>query len=302
MDYYNEIKNRLIDNEINRSVKEYSINRNDLETYYNVGKLIIEAQGGEARAKYGDRLIKEYSKKLINEVNIKYNQRTLRRIRQFYLLFKNEKWSTVSTKLTWSHYTELLSLNNDEIDYYYNLCVSFNLSIRELRDKIKSKDYYRLPEESRNKMITNTKLELKDTIKDPIIINTYKDIINEKTLQLVILEDISSFLKELGNGFTFVDNEYRIKIGDRFNYIDLLLFNYIYNCFVVVELKVTEYKKEYAGQIKAYMTYCDKYLKSINNNPTLGIVLVRKNNRFYVEYTSNENIIAREYILFNRHI
>ena len=208
-------------------------------------------------------------------------------------MFHNEKWQPVVAKLTWSHFLIVMPLKNEnEIMFYLTNAIEKRQSKRELQESIKLKEYYRLPESTRNKLITNTKLELKDTIKDPIIINADKNIINEKALQLVILEDISSFLKELGNGFTFVDNEYRIKIGDRYNYIDLLLFNYIYNCFVVVELKVTEYKKEYAGQIKAYMTYCDNYLKSINNNPTLGIVLVRKNNRFYVEYTSNENIIA----------
>ncbi len=294
-DYYVLIKNKLIDNEIYERVKDYSKERNRVITYFEIGRLL-----SEAGSRYGDNVIRELSNKLINDIGKKYNERSLRRMRQFFQKFNNEKWSTVSTKLTWSHYTELLSLNNDEIDYYYNLCVSFNLSIRELRDKIKSKDYYRLPEESRNKMITNTKLELKDTIKDPIIIRTNKEVLKEKVLQKVILEDIPSFLKELGEGFTFIDNEYKIKIGDRYNYIDLLLFNYIYNCFVVVELKITEYKKEYVGQIETHMNYIDKYLKSINHNPTLGIILVKKNNGYYVEYSSNENIIAREYILYNK--
>ena len=109
MDYYNEIKNKLIDNEINRSVKEYSINRNDLETYYNVGRLIIEAQGGESRAKYGDGLIKEYSLRLMNEVNKKYSYRTLNYMRKFYLFQKMQP--VVANSLTWSHYTILLSIN-----------------------------------------------------------------------------------------------------------------------------------------------------------------------------------------------
>ena len=102
MDYYKEIKSELINNEVYKKVKDYSKNRSDLNTYYNVGKLLVEAQGGERRAKYGDGLIKEYSRRLVNEVGKQYNARTLRRIRQFYLLFKN--WSTVSTTLTWSHY------------------------------------------------------------------------------------------------------------------------------------------------------------------------------------------------------
>ena len=297
-DYYTLIKNKLIDNEVYARVKDYSKERNKVITYFEIGKLL-----SEAGSKYGDNIINEFAKKLSIEFDKKYNYRTMYRMRKFYDIFNDEKLTTVLSKLTWSHFINVLSLKDkNEIFYYLNNAIKKCQSVRELKCSITNKEYYKLPEYARNKLIANTKLELKDTIKDPIIINTNKDIINEKALQLVILEDISSFLKELGNGFTFVDNEYRIKIGDRYNYIDLLLYNYIYNCFVVVELKVTEYKKEYAGQIKAYMTYCDKYLKSINNNPTLGIVLVRKNNRFYVEYTSNENIIAREYILFNRDI
>ena len=293
-DYYILIKNKLIDNEVYARVKDYSKESNKVITYFEIGKLL-----SEAGSRYGENIIKEYSKKLELDLGKKYNVKTLYKMRQFYYLFSDRNFSTVSRILSWSHYSELLSIKDkNEVEYYLNESLNNNYSIRQLREKIKSKEYYRLPKSTRNKLITNTKLELKDTIKDPIIINTNKDIINEKALQLVILEDISSFLKELGNGFTFVDNEYRIKIGDRYNYIDLLLFNYIYNCFVVVELKVTEYKKEYTGQIETYMNYCDKYLKNKNNNPTLGIVLVRKNNKFYVEYSSNENIIAREYILF----
>ena len=140
MNYYNEIKNQLINNEIYKKVKDYSKNRNDLKTYYNVGKLIVEAQGGEKRSKYGDGLIKEYSKRLQIEVGKMYNSRTLRRIRQFYLLFKN--WSTMSTEITWSHYSELLSLKDiNIINYYIKITEERNLSVRELRNKIKNKEY-----------------------------------------------------------------------------------------------------------------------------------------------------------------
>lgn len=294
-DYYILIKNKLIDNEIYERVKEYSKERNKVLSYFEIGKIL-----SEAGTRYGENVIGEYSKRLVLDVGKKYNERTLRRMRQFYQKFNNEKWSPLATKLTWSHYIELLSIEKyEELYYYIDVTLKNHLSKNALREKIKSKEFYRLPEETRNKLISNTKLDLKDNIKDPIIIRTDKNVINEKVLQRVILEDIPSFLDELGEGFTFIRNEYKIKIGERYNYIDLLLFNYIYNCFVVVELKMTEYKKEYTGQIETYMNYCDKYLKSVNNKPTLGIVLVRKDNKLYVEYTSNENIIQREYILLN---
>ena len=295
-DYYVLIKNKLIDNEIYERVKDYSKERNKVSTYFETGKLL-----SEAGSRYGDDVIGEYSKKLMIEVGKKYNKRTLRRIRQFYQKFNNLKWSPLATKLTWSHYVELLPINNNnELLYYIDKAINNNLSRNELRDEIKSKEYYRLPKTTRNKLITNTKLELKDTIKNPIVIRTDQEILKEKTLQRVILEDIPSFLKELGEGFSFIDNEYKIKIGDRYNYIDLLLYNIKYNCYVVVELKITEYKKEYAGQIENYMNYIDSFLKGSKNNPTLGIILVKKNDGYYVEYSSNESIIAREYILFNR--
>ena len=122
--YYNQIKDILTYNEVYKKVKDYSKNKNDLESYLSVGKLLIEAQGGEQRAKYGNQLIKEYSRKLTNELHTNYNERTLRKMRQFYLLYKNKKWSTLSTKLTWSHYAELLSINNINkilnISYFFN--------------------------------------------------------------------------------------------------------------------------------------------------------------------------------------
>ena len=140
--YYNEIKNELINNEVYKRVKDYSKNKNELSTYYNVGKLLIEAQGGEERAKYGDGLIKEYSKKLSEKLGGKYNITTLKRMRQFYLII--EKGATLWHQLTWSHYRELLTFDNiDEINYYIKQTGDYNLSVRELREKIKSKEYQR---------------------------------------------------------------------------------------------------------------------------------------------------------------
>ena len=168
MNYYNEIKNILIDNIIYSKVKDYSKNKHDLESYYEVGKLLIEAQGGEARAKYGDNLIKEYSRKLT---------------------------------------------------------------------------------------------------------------------------------KELGNGFSFIDSEYKIKIGNNYNYIDILLFNYKYNCFTVIELKVIELKKEHIGQISTYMHYIDKFVKDKFHDKTIGIIITRKDNKFIMKYSSDERILSRVYQL-----
>lgn len=241
MNYYEDIKKELINNEINRKVKIYTINKSDLTTYYNVGKTLSEA--GKC---YGESIIKEYSKKLANGLGKGYGVSNLKRFRQFYLMI--EKGATLSHLLTWSHYIEIIPINNVTIiNYYINICIYQNLSVRELRNKIKNKEYERLDEETKNKLINNEKLNIKDNIKNPILIKNIHNYteITEKILQKLVLEDISLFMKELGDSFSFIDNEYKIKIGDRYNYIDLLLFNIEFNCYVVVELKVTELKKEH---------------------------------------------------------
>ena len=136
MNYYNEIRDYIINNEITKKVKDYSKNKSDLNTYYNVGKLLVEAG-----KHYGEGIIKEYSKKLKADVGKRYTERTLRRFRQFYNLYVEAKWSTLSTKLSWSHYSELLSISNiDKINYYIKLVEEQNLSIRELRTKIHNKN------------------------------------------------------------------------------------------------------------------------------------------------------------------
>ena len=296
--YYNEIKNELINNEVYKRVKEYSKNRNELSTYYNVGKILIEAQGGEDRAKYGDGLIKEYSEQLTKELGKGYSTRSLKNMRKFYLL--QSKGQALPALLSWSHYCELLPLKDmNEINYYIDISTKQNLSYRQLRERIKNKEYQRLDDNTKLKLINKEEISIGDNIKNPIIIKNKlgidKENISEKILQRLILEDIPSFLKELGEGYSFIENEYKIKINNTYNYIDLLLFNYIYNSFVVVELKVTEVKKEHIGQVEVYMNYIDKHIKGINNNKTIGIIVARRDNHYYIEYSSDKRIYTRDY-------
>ena len=292
MNYYNEIKTELINNEITKKVKNYSINRSDLTTYYNVGKLLAEAG-----KHYGEGIIKEYSEKLTADLNKKYSYRSLNYMMNFYEL---QKMQSVTANLSWGHWIELLSIKNiNEIKYYINQAEKLFLTTRELRQRIKNNEYERLDESTKEKLKEKEELKLPDLVKDPIQIRNTSgnNEISEKVLQKFILEDIESFLKELGNGFCFIGSEYKIKIGDRYNYIDLLLFNYEFNCFVVIELKVTELKKEHIGQIEVYMNYIDKNIKSINQNKTIGIIICKKENRYVIEYCSDDRIIAREYEL-----
>ena len=295
INYYDEIKNKLIDNEIYNRVKDYSKERNKVITYFEVGKLL-----DEAGKHYGENIIKEYSLKLINEVGKKFNERTLRRIRQYYRVFCNKKWSPMATKLSWSHYTELLSIKDErKLNYYINISIKNNLSKRQLREKIKTNEYERLDEKTKSKLINNEEYYVTDFVKNPILIKNnfnYKEI-SEKVLKKLILENIESFMNELGNSFCFVGSEYKIKIGDRYNYIDLLLFNIEYNCYVVIELKVTELKKEHVGQIQVYMNYIDNNLKKLSQDRTIGIIICKKDNNYIIEYCSDDRIIAREYAL-----
>ena len=292
MNYYNEIKNELINNEINRKVKSYSINKSDLNTYYNVGKLLLDAGN-----KYGENIIKEYSIRLTEELGSGYSQRNLRNMRQFYKVF--QKWQTLSAKLSWSHYCEILWFEENKFHYYAKIAESSNLSIRQLRERIKANEYERLPEHTKNRLMIQNESNIIDFVKSPIMIknNNKYDIFSEKVLQKLILEDISSFLEELGESFTFIKNEYKIKINGRYNYIDLLLYNIKYKCYVVIELKVTELKKEHTGQIMTYMNYIDKNVKTIEENSTVGIIICKQDNEYVIKYCSDDRIIAREYEL-----
>ena len=175
------------------------------------------------------------------------------------------------------------------------------MSKRQLRERIRNKEYQRLDDNTKLKLINKEETKINDFVKNPIVIhnkyNLDKERISEKVLQNLILEDIPSFLEELGTGYSFIKNEYKIKLGEKYNYIDLLLFNIKYNCYVVVELKVTELKKEHIGQIEVYMNYIDKHIKTINQDKTIGIIITKRDNHYYIEYSSDKRILTREYIL-----
>lgn len=156
-----------------------------------------------------------------------------------------------------------------------------------------------MPNKTKLKLINKMENKISDFIKNPMLIkNSYNySEVSEKILKQLILEDLDNFLKELGEGFSYIESEYKIKVGDRYNYIDLLLFNYKYNAFVVIELKVTELKKEYIGQIGVYMNYIDQNIREINQDKTVGIIICKRDNKFVMEYCSDERIFSKEYTL-----
>ncbi len=290
---YDQIENKILNHEIYQNVKDYSKAKEKMKTYLEVGKLLKDAD-----IKYGNNVIKDYSNRLTMKFGKKYTTSLLYKIKQFYNII--EKVPTLSGKLTWSHWYEMLPINDiNKIIYYVNQCEMNNIDVRGLRSKIKSKEYERLPEDTKTKLIIQDKIEIKDFVPNPILIRNKNniEIVTEKTLQKLILEDVESFMKELGNSFSFISSEYKIKIGDRNNYIDLLLFNIKYNCYVVVELKVTEFKVEYIAQVQKYMNYIDKNVKETTNDNTIGILICKKENKFVIEYCSDERIAVREYEL-----
>jgi len=189
--------------------------------------------------------------------------------------------------------------DEDEINYYISLVNDRNISYRKLSELIKDNEYGRIDEKTKNKLRQKENLTVKDFVKSPIIIrnNNNYEFISEKILQKLILEDIESFMKELGNSFCFIGSEYKIRIGDNFNYIDLLLFNIEYNCYVVIELKVTELKKEHIGQIQVYMNYIDENLRKINQDKTIGIIICKQDNKYVIKYCSDNRIFSRVYEL-----
>ena len=302
MNYYNEIKSILVDNAIGRKVREYKSNQKDLESYYNVGKLLVEAQGGEERAKYGDGLIKEYSKRLTTELGKGYSTRVLKKMRIFYMLV--QKGPTLSAlfenvNITWSNVCEILKLKDtNEIEYYLNLSNKLCLTARELRTRIKSNEYGRLPVEVKEKLKSNEVVGTNEKVPSPIVLQGLKvnDKLTEKIVQKWIDENPTSFCKSLGEGYSYIESQYKIKIGSNYNNIDVLLFNTIDLNYVVVEIKVTELKKEHIGQIETYMNYIDANLKKEFHNKTTGILLVRENNKWLIKYINNDGILVRKYI------
>ena len=191
MNYYNEIKQELINNEIYKKVKDYSKNKSDLKTYYNVG-MKLEKAGKH----YVNEIIKKYSIKLTKELGKGYTISSLKRMRQFYNIIK--KGATLSHQLTWSHYVELLKFDDiNIINYYIKVTEEQNLGVRQLREKIKNKEYERLDNKTKEKLIHKENVKINDFIKNPIIIKNSLNYekINESILKKLILEDLDNFLK-----------------------------------------------------------------------------------------------------------
>ena len=297
MNYLDNIK-ELIEKDIVLKKKHRLIENNStLLTYFEIGRLIVEAQDGEKRAKYGNGLIKEWSKVLTSKYGKGYNLSNLKRMRQLYLTF--EKGVPMAHQLTWTNLSIILPIKEEsKRNYYINLCIKQNLSKRQLIEKIKNNEYERLEYKEDIKLLVNEELTIKDMIKNPILIRTNKEIdkLSEKALKEFILEKIEEFLLELGYGFTYVGSEYKL---DKFK-CDLLFFNYELNSFVVIELKIRKLKPSDIGQIKLYMNYIDKNIKKDYMNKTIGIILCKENDEIVIKYITDERLFMSTYKLVEK--
>lgn len=297
--YYTQIEQLIKRNEINKQARYYK-DTDTLVTYQNVGRLLAEAQKNE-HPKYGDNYIKEWSNKLTLLYGKGYDATNMRKFRQFFLMFPNR--APVERRLSWSHYKTLLPIKDEnKRNYYINLCITNNLSKNELINSIKNNPYERLLNKPKNIEIINDKnrtYEIKEHIKNPIILklNKFDEILNEHDLQIKILAELKNFFQELGEGYTFVGNEYKISYGSRNYYLDILLFNYKLNAFIVVELKMRELKKEDKAQMEFYMNLVDTNLKEDFHNETIGIIVTRFQKDFIVSFVSQDKIIPITYKL-----
>ena len=284
--YLENIRGFIINEQARTIVRDYNANKSKLETYYNIGKEL-----SEAGKHYGEGIVKKYATELAKEFGKGYSVSNLKRMRQFYILF--EKGAALPHQLTWEHLRLLLPLKNvEEIDYYIHVAIRSNLSYRKLAERIKSDEYGRLPLETKIKLKESKEVNEKDMVPSTIFVSSskLKEELTEKVLENLIIDNISYVMEQLGEGYCFIKNQYKINIGNNKNYIDILLFNIKYNNYVVIELKVREFRKEDIGQILLYMNYIDKEVKSITHNKTMGIIITKEVDKFVVRYVNHDNI------------
>ena len=303
---YGEIKN-LIEQSKNKVFK--TVNTEMINLYWSIGKMIVEKQDGNSRAKYGDYLIDNLSNKLTNEFGKGFSTRNLKRMRKLYLYYP--KRTTLLSQLTWSHYLELIKISDEnKRNFYMHECINSNWDVRELERQRTTLLYERLAgSKDKSKLLelstSGQKLhQAKDIIKDPFILE-FLDIKEnteylESDLEKNILEHLKEFLLELGKGFTYVGNQVRITIDTDHFYPDLVFYNRILKCFVIIDLKIGKVTHKDIGQMQMYVNYYDREIKQKNENKTIGILLSTDKNETIVKYTlpeDNKTIFSSEFRL-----
>ena len=307
--YISEIKKILK----NARQKAYTaVNSAMVEAYWEIGRRIVEEeQNGKERAEYGKEILQNLSKELTEEFGKGYSYRTLREIRQFYLMFSDfEKWRTVSAKLTWSHFQKVLRVSNEKARIFYLTEAAENMwSVRTLDRNISTLYYDRIVASIDKKTVEDEmkdktkKLQAEEFIKNPVVLE-FLDLpsnmsYTENELEKALTDDIQKFMMELGKGFAFVERQQHIRTENSDFYIDLVFYNYILKCFVIVELKTEKLTHQDIGQLDMYVRMYDDLKKQENDNPTIGLLLCTETDRTIIKYSvlnDNKNLFASKYI------
>ena len=307
--YINEIKTILK----NARQKAYTaVNSAMVEAYWEIGRRIVEEeQNGKERAEYGKEILQNLSKVLTEEFGKGYSYRTLREIRQFYLMFSDfEKWRTVSAKLTWSHFQKVLRVSDEKARIFYLTEAAENMwSVRTLDRNISTLYYNRIVASIDKKTVEDEmkekikSLQTEEFIKNPVVLE-FLDLptnmsYTENELEKALTDDIQKFMMELGKGFAFVERQQHIRTENSDFYIDLVFYNYILKCFVIVELKTGKLTHQDIGQLDMYVRMYDDLKKQENDNPTIGLLLCTETDRTIIKYSvlnDNKNLFASKYI------
>ncbi|ERK67058.1 hypothetical protein HMPREF1984_01362 [Leptotrichia sp. oral taxon 215 str. W9775] len=307
--YINEVKEILK----NARQKAYTaINSAMVEAYWEIGRRIVEEeQRGKERAEYGKEIIKNLSKELTEEFGKGFGERNIRNIRQFYVLFSDyEKWKSLISKLTWTHIQKVLRVSNEKARIFYLTEAAENMwSVRTLDRNISTLYYDRIVASIDKKIVENEmkektkKLQAKEFIKNPVVLE-FLDLptnmsYTENELEKALTDDIQKFMMELGKGFAFVERQQHIRTENSDFYIDLVFYNYILKCFVIVELKTGKLTHQDIGQLDMYVRMYDDLKKQKNDNPTIGLLLCTDTDRTIIKYSvlnDNKNLFASKYI------
>ena len=307
--YINEIKKILK----NARQKAYiAVNSAMVEAYWEIGRRIVEEeQNGKERAEYGKEILQNLSKELTEEFGKGYSYRTLREIRQFYLMFSDfEKWRTVSAKLTWSHFQKVLRVSDEKARIFYLTEAAENMwSVRALDRNISTLYYNRIVASIDKKTVEDEmkekikSLQTEEFIKNPVVLE-FLDLptnmfYTESQLEKALTDDIQKFMMELGKGFAFVERQQHIRTENSDFYIDLVFYNYILKCFVIVELKTEKLTHQDIGQLDMYVRMYDDLKKQENDNPTIGLLLCTETDRTIIKYSvlnDNKNLFASKYV------
>ncbi len=288
-----------------------AVNTSLLQTYWEIGQHIVEfEQDGKATAEYGKRLLERLSRDLSNLYGKGFSRSNLNHMRQFYKYYPIcEK---LSHKLSWSHYVELIKIDNAlERSFYEKQAAIENWSIPELKRQKKSSLFLRLAasqdKEGVLKLAEKGKIIEKptDLLREPYVLEFLKIPepyqLSETDLEQRIIDNLQHFLLELGKGFAFIGRQYRITLGNRHHYVDLVFYHRILKCFVLIDLKITEAGYEDVGQMNMYMGYFAKEENVAGDNPPIGIILARHKDELLIEYAtyeSNSQLFVQKYQLY----